>query len=242
MLRLAAKYDVAYLRLQAAKRLRQWYPDHLRDFILRRKQSSDAFYPTNIIAALDLARTAQVPSCIPAILTDICCLSPTDFLAREGLNVEDQVLIVTAISRFHKLMRALPLRWLYQHVDACSTPLECPSKRATTILSLELSALAHDPIYFGDFRAVLASAGLCQICHDAGDRAYTMGRQMLWEMLPEVFDIPSWDVLRQQSGIDVCESLFWRSRRFCWLSRCLWHFAEMGDGAIVCRDAMWLCR
>ncbi|KII86149.1 hypothetical protein PLICRDRAFT_700275 [Plicaturopsis crispa FD-325 SS-3] len=212
ILRLATKYDVAYLRQRVISQLVEIYPPTLEKWDQRSNIPpliSDA--ATSHFALVNLARETDVPSVLPAAL--YCCsmhgaediidgivqpdgsrseLSPADMraclLARETFARHPPMLAFMADLGFIEgLIESL-----------CEDPNTCVKDEISILRSCALAERSFDLL---DGRVLTKDASfvhtLCDEC--AGAIKYDFERQRLsiWERLPALYGLPPWETLLQ---------------------------------------------
>lgn len=195
VLRLAAKYDIPYLRLRATARLRHWYPDTIAGWRIRiepwpRHSVSDYFN------ALDLVRTADVRICLPAILFCMCSFKPHEILAPGALDLATRILILESTAVLSKRLRTAVWRWLYEDIPGCATPLQCGRNRGTYALGIEEAEKFAKPAGIM-FTLPSRLSGLCVMCGERAKMGMRAGQEKVWDELPAIFGLGGWDELRQ---------------------------------------------
>ncbi|KAJ7604300.1 hypothetical protein DFH06DRAFT_1151277 [Mycena polygramma] len=186
IMRLAHKYDVQYLFRRALSSLGTVYSPELRAFLhARRLFDNDAHhvhfsveYPENIDTdILVLHATSQVGAVwlLPAIYYHICSRPSSEFLAAEGRgNCLD-----------------LP-------VASCTGSCVAAVSEAREVLLKESRIGSDDLDPLDDWAFSLTTNDLCPGCHRFGRAQYEAARYTLWNRLPEIFGLPSWQELEEK--------------------------------------------
>ncbi|KIK04775.1 hypothetical protein K443DRAFT_675557 [Laccaria amethystina LaAM-08-1] len=203
ILRLGTKYDIPYLRQRALLHLDTVISNTLQDHEAR--QSKRTIPPTNFLVFLiaDLVHEMDLKWLLPTVLY----LSTLSFEGitigymyrgeRRWLNSSQQVACVKALRPLIKWHRKDILSFLYwTNVDGCKSSARCNEGR----LALLQASSSHTLIdAFGPFADIFKQTvreAFCETCYVASRDAHLAAREALWEALPGLFNLPSWEALR----------------------------------------------
>lgn len=221
ILRMSTKYDVSRLRERVLDILKAHYPRNpLRTPAIPVATSfpllvSSSNASTSITAA-NVAREANTPILLPAILYACCSLPPEVLLGSwtshktssnlPSLSPENLYAVLKARNDIILFTRRHIFGFAFSAKDLpdCRTPTECRRIRG----ELAESAEKHhpdgwiDPLSPGTFIAQLARVA-CVRCTEEAKRAFERGRKELWEGLPAMFGLPSWTELEKLSAMEL---------------------------------------
>ncbi|CAA7266005.1 unnamed protein product [Cyclocybe aegerita] len=216
MLRMGKKYDIAYLRDDALKRLRHDFPITLPDWEASYNGSSPIDYTTlsdyakTVAAIISLGREHDIQSILPgAFLHYTNRATLEEILAEDNNNLPQEACTQCVIGRdkFLRRVHSTLLSWFrlptFMPISTCSNIAVCPLKKQALFRGL------CDSLWMGeggkvrwDFtdcipgRAAKTIKILCPSCATSISRCYRDSRNKLWEELPSFFGLLGWDQLR----------------------------------------------
>ncbi|PPQ95021.1 hypothetical protein CVT25_000484 [Psilocybe cyanescens] len=208
VLRLSLKYDVQYLRRRALQHLLSTFPTTLKDWKQRDTQRTIPPVDNTPFAAFRLARQFDLAWLLPSILY---CISSHPFektLDRSTWGTEEITLSwpdkrMCILGRQKIVMKqtqnALKMMKLAStNVDGCTSEM-CASTRQRCAHVLGDWDMAGMLDYFED-NADMYFSGFCTQCRVAFKDLCASECQDMWNELPSMFDLPSWDVLEDLRG------------------------------------------
>ncbi|KAF9000614.1 hypothetical protein BDQ17DRAFT_1359229 [Cyathus striatus] len=209
LLRLGTKYQILY-------------PASFEKWLERDKfamNSSKDSFVERAMWVVQLARETQVTSLLPSALY-VCTNMPDinyildGIFTADGEHIELGWLDKRACIRGREKLSRIVRNELFKF----ATPLADPNPECRTP---ELCALGRMKLAKGMetlySRAVEASWALrlkcpvswktygkdvCDSCMQQAQTQYNSERARIWDLLPEIFDLPSWQELRKQDGVD----------------------------------------
>ncbi|KAF8209368.1 hypothetical protein K438DRAFT_1929823 [Mycena galopus ATCC 62051] len=225
-LRLSHKYGVDYLHRRALVHFSSGYPTTLSEMDVLERYWSDSpppplevqswelpDDPISRIRALQIAREVDAPWIIPrAFYTLSLNLDRLNVAIFHGalykeevdvrLSMEDQKSFVKGYQIQCSGTVADSLRFLWEPLDIQG----CPDASQCDLARLKGIAYSREFVreYPGNFLYVWVQedwgAGLpdmCPICVQALQKAHQDARQVFWDKLPEIYDLPEWEILEQ---------------------------------------------
>ncbi|KAF7795793.1 hypothetical protein EIP86_006960 [Pleurotus ostreatoroseus] len=218
LLRLSTKYEVPHLRHRAIQILREWYPAELATFMaLPRAFLPPDEYPRHALVA-NAARETDVPILLPAALL-LCCATASVNTLWDGLDVPTEAGTVARCDLSQMNKRALflgrPLLahhartrvqsfFFYPHTDEprdktlrCQAPERCGSFcRIYASVYDDKEDPWMNPFYKLNWKSIRSTC--CNVCAARWEKHHDEATRELWEELPKLFNLPSWDVLKEQ--------------------------------------------
>jgi hypothetical protein len=201
ILRLSTKYEIPYLRQRALLHLDTIRCNTLQDFDARK--SKGTIPPTDHLAFLiaDLVHEMDLPWLLPTVLYT-CSLSFEKIVTgymykgqRRWMNSSQQVACIKALRPLIKWHRKDILSFLsWTHVDSCKSSARCNQGRLKRFKGK--SSFKNPLRSFSEVFEQIARKAVCTTCFIASRDAHLAAREALWEALPGLFDLPSWETLR----------------------------------------------
>ncbi|KAK7038559.1 BTB domain-containing protein [Favolaschia claudopus] len=202
VLRLSDKYDVPVLRESLTSMLQDIYPSSLDKWLKRNDTIPPGYQVRDAdnVLALNLARKLNIRSILPGVmyLTSQRHGLGVLYATRSGKieHPDDRRHYVLAIPELIIARRRVWTQYLVHDedgIEACETEEgECDAERIRW-LSLDLPREddidpLHDEIPWKDF-------AVCPPCLELAQTEYTKARQQLWDDLPSIFGLGTWDEL-----------------------------------------------
>ncbi|KAJ7491786.1 hypothetical protein B0H11DRAFT_2191238 [Mycena galericulata] len=204
VLRLSDKYDVPLLRESMISVLSDIYPSSLDKWLIRRTQTPPGYRATTYdhITVLNIARKLDIRSILPGVMYQVS--------RRHGLeeilygvpgkrylkidNKEDRKRCILAIPEVMVARRRVYTRYLVrdEEYDDCVNEAACDEERLRWLADDIDNGDASDP--FAD-EVEWHALDLCSSCPETAQQIYTDDRQSLWDELPTIFDLGSWEEL-----------------------------------------------
>ncbi|KAJ7181324.1 hypothetical protein C8R43DRAFT_1170098 [Mycena crocata] len=203
ILLLSDKYDVPVLREAMISVLVDLYPTSLKTWSAR-QPGTPAGYKANIAAdfeALNLAVKMNIRPILPALMYEICTSEAYGINAivfgYRSVKIQDLGYRKRCISAVPELARAQRrvLSYLEEPDSDCDEEEggACDAERIRW-LALELEDENVDPLK-DDNANVWDDFSLCSSCLSSAKMVYQDARQKLWDDLPAIFDLGTWDEL-----------------------------------------------
>jgi hypothetical protein len=201
---LGHKYDTPTLYNKALGRLFPSFPTTLAHWDTR---DSNHMEGVRLLPCLHIARKINYLSSIPAIMLAICSRG-IDVIVAATVDPEDLKIILPALWKLQARHRTDLLRWLYAVPQTCHSRLACLEARLSTSSGLDMAAAARPIIFFTNKIAssFWDQSGLCKACVQSAKSIYGGERTKLWNDLPAIFGLPSWEDLRVNSDSSVLSS------------------------------------
>jgi hypothetical protein len=216
ILRLSTKYDVFPLRSRAISAITPLYPTTLAEFHQRRviEDKLPAWsFTGRPIAILALAEECRIPSVVPAALFGLTTHPSACFFddlvvpgpagSRFRLSHAQLRTVVLGRDRLLQAIREGPMRFL---ATFSAAPL-CGTRACKNAFTIQLQeGWENVPGTHPAFQpeavpwARLSSDGACLSCLKYVRREHRQGQEALWDRLPELFGLGSWDAVRSESG------------------------------------------
>ncbi|KAF7340554.1 hypothetical protein MSAN_02126900 [Mycena sanguinolenta] len=192
MLRLGQKYEFDQLREDAVSRLERRFPTTLPLFRAGADLSGIAEYPGLVYDAINLARTAGLPSILPAALYAACTSS--------GKLAEIQKNILHGLPRADGKLVQLTSEDKALCILATTAMLETQCGVKTPYFQHRECIAAFDNISM--FPSVLrigsaVPARMCKHCTAAAQTSMIAVEQQLWDRLPELFGLQPWKEIQK---------------------------------------------
>ncbi|KAJ6514447.1 hypothetical protein C8R47DRAFT_961916 [Mycena vitilis] len=202
ILRLSDKYDVPALRDSMLSILSSLYPSSLQNWSNPTPLEGYTSHSYDHISALNLTIKMDIRSVLPAIMYAICKLFDTQQIlyGTKSRKIEEKLYrdrCVAAIPQLTLAEQNILNYLLLESSDACDDGPVCNEERLRW-LKLEV----EDTESYSPPNPLLNSnsdcwenLGLCSAYHEAAKVSYNERRQKLWEALPRIFQLGTWDDL-----------------------------------------------
>ncbi|KAJ7197728.1 hypothetical protein GGX14DRAFT_573877 [Mycena pura] len=207
ILRMAHKYDVAFLRRRALEHLDLLYPIHLPGFeafegwdsVDHLLYSSEKDRHLIVIkAAVEVGATWL----LPAAYYYLCASTDIREIMTDGSSWNDigDPQKMACITGYTALLQYSPKMWQSlmtpSDEDICRDTAECDARRLELASALvSLGSIRHalgmlDPAWWASARQMF-----CLLCYSDTEHQYSLTKQEFWEELPSLFGLPAWSDL-----------------------------------------------
>ncbi|KAJ6545744.1 hypothetical protein B0H19DRAFT_955336 [Mycena capillaripes] len=199
VLRLSDKYDVAVLRNTMISILSDLYPKSLDEWVNYQTPAGYTDVESDHILALNLAVKMNIRPVLPVIMYQVCCCLGLDFImdGKGRLRINSPEYRKKCILGYSKLQLAdrRMLGYLAREEDdgECDSTPDCDAERLRWI-SLDLDSDDVDPLAQEDGNS-WESFGVCATCLEAAKETYQAAREKLWDDLPSLFELGTWEEL-----------------------------------------------
>ena len=212
ILRLSTKYDVKYLRRQSMQHLLSVYTATLDGWDQRNTDLIPAF-SGRPLAVYCLAREVDIPIILPAALYG-CATSAFEILldgvtlrddSHIELNWRDKRTCIVARSRLSDVLLGRIFKFLLDHrPPGCSTAANCTAGRMKHLRKLQAKSLTMaGPRPLSKRFLKGFEDDVCDCCYAASQASFVAARRALWDDLPSIFGLPSWQELRAATDVDI---------------------------------------
>lgn len=199
VLRLSDKYDVPVLRNGMIAILSDLYPTSMDEWDKREVPPGYTVHVLDHIPILNLALKLNIRPILPVVLYEICCRLGLDIIVLgKGRQINDPEYRRRCILGHSHLQLAQrhALRYLKREEgegEECDDTATCDAERLRWI-SLDLGEDGLDPLVDSN-QTCWDAFGTCSTCHEAAKTTYQAGRQKLWNNLPSIFNLGTWEEL-----------------------------------------------
>ena len=201
ILRLSTKYDIPFLHQRALRHLD--LPMCLQDFDALNRRRKTLITNPSAFQTADLVHEMDLQWSLPMILY-ACTLSIEGVVAgymhrgeRRWMNRSLQELCLKAVKPLMHWYRKDILGFLYRtNIDGCQSFARCLEGRLTLAEEYFAYKYYHPLGSFSDMYETAVQEAVCTTCYTASRHAHLAAREALWEALPGLFDLPSWETLR----------------------------------------------
>jgi hypothetical protein len=212
VLRLSTKYDVDYLRRRACLHISAAAPGSLADYdamLFTREQDVVPPHFPFLLLVHGLGLTWALPvafygaACCPVeLIIDGFSVEGTHFVLPPALQrtclIARAILSTSQHQDIYGFMRSGPTDGcLTQAANGCQIGRLAALEAASKISAVEPFAFAH-PIVWDRIRPVM-----CHVCQLAAETKQQAPRQKVWDSLPSIFGLPSWDELNVARVADL---------------------------------------
>jgi hypothetical protein len=203
ILRLSTKYEIPYLRQRALLHLDTVMCNTFQDYDAR--ESKRTVPRTECLAFLiaDLVHEMDLPWLLPTVLyicTQFFEKIVTGYIYRgekRWMNSLQQVACIEAIKPLTQWHRKDILSFLYwTNVEGCKSSSQCNQGRLKILKKYSCYTLRTPLRSFSDQFEEVARKVFCTTCFTTSRNAHLAAREALWESLPGLFNLASWEALR----------------------------------------------
>ncbi|KAJ7830087.1 hypothetical protein B0H14DRAFT_2451649 [Mycena olivaceomarginata] len=195
ILRLSDKYDVPTLQRSMITILSDLYPNTLDKWAGREAPPGYSAEEHDHLSVLNLAVEMDIRPILPVIMYDVCTHYDLAHLVGAAIkNAEYRRRCILGYSRLQLAQRrALSYLKPVDGQEECDTDVDCNAERFRW-MGFELDGDHFDPLTDDNLDSWKHLA-LCATCLEAAQKKYRDARQKLWDELPTVFELGSWDKL-----------------------------------------------
>ena len=220
-MKLATKYQATYLRSIILPRLLdQWYATSPEDFsgesdILELRTTSTRRYLEDAILIVNDARVCNAPILLPCAL--LVCSEVFESIGRnvlrrwEKLSMADHITISSAILKLSQALRRYAQQPAFfpsrDDITSCLGGVDCRTNFSTIGSIFDrvgLIQLLYDSTLQWELVGEIGPH-ICAACMERRKECYATHSREIWKELPSYFDLPPWEELRKQSGLDDAE-------------------------------------
>ncbi|KAJ7610520.1 hypothetical protein FB45DRAFT_868439 [Roridomyces roridus] len=229
VLRLSTKYDVNYLRHRALLHLATASPLSLDEYDAF--PSASTLGAQNFFTRLLLANDLGIQWAMPLVIFKISCSFPVDTILcgvpqdQPTLHLPLSLQRVCLTARNSLIFAQVHDTFSFMRVldnAGCTKPDQCRSRRMRLLsIVTRKEALAPLGYFLSSWWEETSLEMLCNTCCREGRTQYEEGRQRIWDRLPEMFGLPSWEDLRAAREADVTRPEMRTLKSGCTLARSL---------------------
>ncbi|ESK92286.1 hypothetical protein Moror_4684 [Moniliophthora roreri MCA 2997] len=206
ILRLSTKYQVDYLRQRVYRVLSELYPTTLEEWDARDAFVNLETFEARPFAVFLLAKETNLPTLLPAALY-LCADSQDIGFILDGLpsidntHIEldwpDKKACIRARETLSIALRTRLFAFLTGQMDfpGCHRTSMCNNTRWKWLQGVEASL--GSGVFSVSFPWAQYQSGVCDSCHRLSRDHYVAERQKLWDELPVLFGLPTWEELRR---------------------------------------------
>lgn len=199
VLKLSTKYQVDHMRYHALRLLHAGYVpltlEELDDSTIRKNEAS----LSGALSIIPVARQCNALWLLPSAFYLACALDKGKWhefeeLQDAALDITEERLILRGRARLmyiNNLLVCQPLRKL------CENEHEYCEQAKLILLSTWTDAPPLRDV------EDLSDTNLCSLCLPRVDLGVEIGRSSVWDLLPAMFNLPSWEELKKQQAIDL---------------------------------------
>lgn len=199
---MSTKYNILPLRRKVIALYLTQFPSTLLGFDW---EESEAWLPDFIMTLIPVFRETNALECLPCVFY-ICSRFPMSTLLHGSddvaLSWEDKSTCIMGREELLRAQEDLSYSFIFNFVSAtgCTTSSQC-AKRARRNMwffhhdetsLIEVFALKE----FTDW-SMLEKGGICSVCVKKAQSDHKLGRQAVWNLLPKIFGLGSWDEIEK---------------------------------------------
>lgn len=201
ILRISTKYGMVSIRKKCISILQEAFPSTLAtcETVLSRKYE---YVPGEVVRIIPLARETNLPMVLPWAFYLCAHISVNEVMTNSVLSWRDKALCLAGKERLWEAQKALTHQFLMQFkplagcTSGCQTRYSCGvTWRDTEVLRLEPHPLAE----YKDW-GTFPSQQVCPKCLSAMKLQHKEGREKVWEMLPGIFELGTWDLITKDQN------------------------------------------
>ncbi|XP_006453777.1 hypothetical protein AGABI2DRAFT_60514 [Agaricus bisporus var. bisporus H97] len=202
VLRLSTKYLIRSLRQRCITLLISKFPTTFDDYVAKSNRDPPEKYDSDsVMRAAVLAQENNVPEILPYAYYCIARMKPRRMLSQRHCDISwrDKVVCLVGRERLREAEMTLSYLFLlvFQRAPTCETYL-CADARLPHAEWHVIEA-AKSPSPLREY-TTWSRLNLCQACVAHCQREHAKGRREVWERLPGIFGLASWEQLRKQQG------------------------------------------
>ncbi|KAF8885885.1 hypothetical protein CPB84DRAFT_1788044 [Gymnopilus junonius] len=199
ILRISTKYSMNQLRNKCISVIQDKFPSTLKgcDDVLSR---GIQYVPSEIVRIIPLARETIVPKVLPWAFY-LCTHIPVDeIMANNVLEWRDKALCLAGKEHLWEMQKTLTHTFLldFKQSPTCTTGCQMRVPRNLKLNDIESIRDSPHPLQeYTDWKSLM----LCVKCQQAFEAQHKDGREKVWQMLPSIFHLGTWDdICKDQSA------------------------------------------
>lgn len=199
ILRISTKYNMVVLRNKCIAIIQDKFPSTLQgcDDVLAR---GIQYIPSEIVRIIPLARDTNVPMVLPWAFYLCAHINVDDILANPVLSWRDKALCLAGKERLWDLQKRQTHSFLLDFKQSPQCTSGCQGRVLRTLKLDDIERLRANPHPLEEYTD-WKSMSLCNKCQTLTETQHKNGREKVWQALPTLFHLHSWDDIRkEQSG------------------------------------------
>ncbi|KAF8963105.1 hypothetical protein BDZ97DRAFT_1821782 [Flammula alnicola] len=195
ILRISTKYSMQQLRNKCITIIQEKFPSTLKgcDEVLTR---GIQYVPSEIVRIIPLARETTVPKVLPWAFYLCAHISVDEILANSVLSWRDKALCLAGKERLWEMQKKQTHSFLldFKQSPQCATGCQSRVPRGLKLENIENLRVSPHPLEeYTDWKSLM----LCNKCQAMAEAQHRDGREKVWQMLPSLFHLGTWD--------DICK-------------------------------------
>ncbi|KAJ6478040.1 hypothetical protein C8R47DRAFT_1323118 [Mycena vitilis] len=198
ILRLAHKYDVPYLRRRALEHLGTLHPTRLSEWNVAKLIPPTTERLSQRLATIATATEVGALWLLPTTYYALCRRRLSPFVEDSRWIALGDVERKACILGYPAQILQTPkiLEFLSVLDDNCEASAACNSNRLRLTRFFSVSVYPNNPLDCWDEELWNAVTGsICDTCVESSRLLHSAARQKCWDGLPEMFGLPSWEIL-----------------------------------------------
>ncbi|RDB24320.1 hypothetical protein Hypma_008443, partial [Hypsizygus marmoreus] len=198
ILRISTKYNLVLLRQKCIEVLQTKFPCTLEgcDALLA---SGYKYVSSTIVRAIPLARETNIPELLPWAFYISTNIATDAILDDPILSWQDKALCLAGKNHLWEMQKSLTHRFLFEFTKALTCQQACQSRLPQTMnwrRAEELRANPHPLHLFDDWDTLK----VCSKCLELVQAQHQKGREQVWNRLPAIFHLGSWDDIHKDQN------------------------------------------
>ncbi|KAF9477719.1 hypothetical protein BDN70DRAFT_907115 [Pholiota conissans] len=195
ILRVSTKYSMQQLRNKCISVIQEKFPSTLRgcDEVLTR---GIQYVPSEIVRIIPLARETVLPKVLPWAFYLCAHISVDEILANSVLSWRDKALCLAGKERLWEMQKKKTHGFLldFKQSPQCTQQCQTRVSRSLKLENIETLRISPHPLEeYTDWKSLM----LCIKCQSMAEAQHRDGREKVWQMLPGLFHLGTWD--------DICK-------------------------------------
>lgn len=200
ILRVSTKYNMVAIRKKCISVMQGAFPSTLAtcDIVLSKKYE---YVPSEVVRIIPLARETNVPVVLPWAFYLCGHISVEGIMTNTVLSWRDKALCLAGKDRLWEAQKTLTHEFLMHFKPAPGCNSACQSRFSCGITWRDTEALRLNPHPLEEYKDWgTFPFQLCPKCLSAMKLQHKEGREKVWEMLPVIFELGTWDdIVREQN-------------------------------------------
>lgn len=195
ILRISTKYNIRILRQKCITVLQTKFPSSLAgcDALIA---SGYKYASSNIVRAIPLARETNVPGILPWAFYISTNITRDAIIENPVLSWQDKALCLAGKDQLWEMQKSVTHRFFFEFTRSTGCHLACQSRLPLKIQWKDTEELRRSPHPLHPFDD-WASLVVCPKCLDLAQMQHQEGREEVWNSLPSVFHLGTWDEIHK---------------------------------------------
>ncbi|KAG6823794.1 hypothetical protein H0H87_000287 [Tephrocybe sp. NHM501043] len=199
ILKISTKYNLTFIRQKCIAILRAKFPTTLQgcDQLV---SSGYQYTATTVVRAIPLARETNVPALLPWAFYISTNIEPDILLSDTVLSWQDKALCLAGKAQLWERQKEDTHRFMFEFTKAADCRHGCVLRLPQQMSWKHMEHLRKQPHPLAEYDNWESLAQICSACLARIQGEHEKGRQKVWNDLPKIFHLGSWDGIHMEQN------------------------------------------